>query len=52
MDAAVAAMQASRQWPILLEMNADGEYSPVVWEYADRMQAGESLQGYREALGC
>jgi hypothetical protein len=52
MDDAVAAMQASKQWPILLEMNADGDYPPVVWEYADRMQAGENLQGYRPALGC
>ena len=28
-------MGTSRQWPVLKEMDAEGDYSEVVWEYAD-----------------
>lgn len=34
-QAALAAMQTSKRWPVLLEMNAEGDYPEVVWEIAD-----------------
>lgn len=58
---AVAAMQTARRWPILQEMNADGDYPEVVWQYADAMAgrgvaaAGKPVtiaESYRAALGC
>jgi hypothetical protein len=58
---AVAAMQTSHRWPILQEMNADGDYPEVVWQYADAM-AGKGRvaaekpitvsDSYRSVLGC
>jgi hypothetical protein len=59
--AAVEAMQSSRRWPILREMQAEGGYPDVLWEFADGMRNGSSVQAgrrmsleesYREALGC
>ena len=32
---ALQAMQTSKRWPVLLQMNADGDYPEVVWEIAD-----------------
>ena len=59
---AARVLGTSHQWPILEEMNADGDYPEVVWEYADRVVTGEApdskssggsvTDGYREALGC
>jgi hypothetical protein len=51
-DEAVRVMGTSRQWPILNQMEKTGEYSDVVWEYADRMAAGTVPEGYDEGLGC
>jgi hypothetical protein len=57
---AVAALQSSRQWPILLEMNAEGDYPEVAWEIADGA-AGRNLdffggeltrQTWIQGLGC
>jgi hypothetical protein len=59
-DAAVTAMAGSRDWPILREMDAEGDYPEVLWQYADAL-AGEPLvaeskatveNSYRAALGC
>lgn len=49
---AVEAMATSRQWPVLQEMDAEGDYPEVVWEYADEMAAGQDVRGYRMGLGC
>jgi hypothetical protein len=53
---AVAAMATSRDWAVLHEMDAEGDYPEVVWQYADALAGGESgkagLEGYRDALGC
>ena len=58
---AAAAMATSRDWPILREMQAEGAYPSVVWQYADAM-AGDGVvtggrtrsieESYRQALGC
>ena len=31
------ALASSRNWPVLLEMNAEGDYPEVVWQYADAL---------------
>jgi hypothetical protein len=49
---AVRVLGTSRGWPILEEMNAQGDYPEVVWDYADQVAAGKVPEGYREGLGC
>jgi len=58
---AVSAMQSSHHWKVLAEMNPDGDYPEVLWEYADAMATNGTVQGgktltvrdsYRKALGC
>jgi len=49
---AARVLGTSRQWPILKEMNSDGDYPEVVWDYADQVAAGTVPEGYREGLGC
>jgi hypothetical protein len=55
--AATEAMQTSRTWPILLELQKDGAYPQVLWMYADAL-GGKPLpkgtldQSYVDALGC
>jgi hypothetical protein len=51
-DEAARVMGTSRQWPVLQDMNPDGAYPEVVWEYADKMAAGQVPEGYVEGLGC
>ncbi len=64
-DEAARVMGTSRQWPVLQEMNADGDYSEVVWDYADTIAAGQvpgndkgevsvdaALASVAEGLGC
>lgn len=49
---AVDALGTSRDWAVLHEMNAEGDYPEVLWGYADEVAAGRVPQGYREGLGC
>jgi hypothetical protein len=58
---AVDAMRTARRWPILREMNAEGDYPEVVWELAGAMRDDPPFPGatrdwveenYREGLGC
>ncbi len=49
---AVAALRSSEDWPILLEMNAQGDYPEMVWELADKVEAGRFPVGFKQALGC
>jgi hypothetical protein len=51
-EAAVAALQESKQWPILLEMDVRGDYPEVLWSYADDALAGRVPERYRGGLGC
>jgi DNA-directed RNA polymerase specialized sigma24 family protein len=59
--AAVEAMQSSRRWPILREMQTEGDYPKVLWAFADAIKRNTAIpagktttveQGYRSALGC
>jgi hypothetical protein len=59
---AVDAMATSRTWPVLLEMEDDGDYPEVLWEYAAAMATDGDVpaggpgikvgETYRTALGC
>lgn len=59
---AVEAMGTSRNWAILVEMEPQGGWSQVVWEYADAMAGDGAVNAgpgqlsieatYRDALGC
>ncbi len=60
-DIAVAALSTSREWSILIEMEPQGGYSGVVWEYADAIAGDGTVIGgrvltveesYQAALGC
>jgi hypothetical protein len=60
-DRAIDAMATSRDWGILHEMSMEGEFSNVVWEYADAIAsdgtivAGEVTTveaSYQRAFGC
>lgn len=51
-EAAVAALLESKEWPILLEMDERGDYPEVVWEYADEAASGRVPEGYQGGLGC
>jgi len=51
-DEAVAVLGTSREWPILREMDADGDYPEVLWQIADEAAAGDLQDSYREGLGC
>jgi hypothetical protein len=54
-------MRTSRRWPILREMEAEGDYPELLWELADAMRGDPPFPGatpdwveenYREGLGC
>jgi hypothetical protein len=60
---AVGALATSHQWAVLLEMQGQGDYPKVVWEYADAIAADRTVTGgngkglpirdtYPDALGC
>jgi hypothetical protein len=58
---AVAAMETSRGWAILREMESQGGWSETLWEYADAMAGKGQLAGdrpiaiaehARQGLGC
>ena len=58
---AIAAMASSHDWAILIEMDSQGGYSGVVWEYADAIAGDGTVIGgtvltvqesYGNALGC
>jgi hypothetical protein len=60
-QAAVSAMQSSHGWSVLIEMQADGAYPEVLWQYADAVAGSGTVVGgkmltvedsYRDALGC
>jgi hypothetical protein len=60
--AAAKALATSRQWPLLLDMNAEGDYPEVVWQYADAINGKGAVPGgklgltvdgtYKNAFGC
>ena len=58
-EEAVKAMQTSRRWKTLREMNSAGDYPEVLWGYADAMAGGRAtshdrplMAEVRAGLGC
>jgi len=60
-DQAVDAMATAREWDILNEMATEGDFSVVVFEYADAIAGDGTVTGgrvltveesYRQAFGC
>ncbi|MCR6033225.1 hypothetical protein GGQ22_17525 [Nocardioides sp. zg-579] len=51
-EEAAAVLVSSRQWPVLLEMEREGDYAEVIWDYADQVAAGRVPEGFKEGLGC
>lgn len=60
-DEAVSALNTSRSWPVLAEMNPVGDYPEAVWKYADAVAAGGAIalgdfttvaDSYESAFGC
>lgn len=49
---AVDALRTSRGWKVLQDMNAEGDYPEVLWEYADKIADGQDPAGYQAGLGC
>ncbi|MEU0094048.1 hypothetical protein [Kribbella sp. NPDC006257] len=54
MKQAVIAMNGSRHWKILVEMNGSGDYPEEVWGWADSMAKNLyfTQDGYRSGLVC
>jgi hypothetical protein len=46
------ALGTSRTWKTLQQMNKDGDYPEVIWEFADRVHKREAVDEYQQALGC
>jgi hypothetical protein len=51
-DEALRVLGTSREWPILVEMDEQGDYPEVVWQIADEAKATDLQDWYREGLGC
>lgn len=51
-DRAADVLASSHEWPVLLEMDEEGDYPEVLWELADQAGRGEVPEGYEGALGC
>ena len=49
---ALSVLGTSHDWPILREMDKDGDYPEVLWQIADEARAGQLQGWYREGLGC
>lgn len=49
---AVDALAGSRQWKVLQDMKAEGDYPETIWRYADEVAAGRLPEGFRQGLGC
>ena len=58
---AVAALKTARGWAVLQEMDAEGDYGDVLFQYVDAVAAGGTVLGgtvltvedsYKDALGC
>lgn len=57
-EEAVNEMGSSREWPVLLDMDKEGGYPLVIWQFADAMRDGPTFFGrpllgeVNQGLGC
>lgn len=47
---ALAALEGSRDWPVLQQMDAEGDFSEVVWGTADDLRAGGAAADLRPGI--
>lgn len=52
MNRAADAMKSSHRWKVLNDMNAEGDWPEVFWQYSDQLAAGVFPKGYRSGIGC
>lgn len=52
MDKAAAVLATTHDWPVLAEMTPRDGYPGLIWQYADRVVAGQVPAGYGRALAC
>ncbi|KRC64919.1 hypothetical protein ASE12_09185 [Aeromicrobium sp. Root236] len=48
----VAALSTARDWKVLDEMQKTGEYSPGVWDLADKVKVGDDPRTYQKNFQC
>ena len=51
-DKAADALKSSHDWKVLNDMNAEGDWPEVFWEYSDKIALGELPRDYKTGLGC
>jgi hypothetical protein len=61
-ERALDALATAREWPVLLAMQAEGDYPEVLWELVAAARSGgdvpagkpgiDAAQVYEEGLGC
>ncbi|QIK67697.1 hypothetical protein G7072_16275 [Nocardioides sp. HDW12B] len=49
---AADALRSSRDWAVLREMEAEGDYPEVLWEISRQVDRGEVPREYAQGLGC
>ncbi|MEV6299774.1 hypothetical protein AB0M02_10260 [Actinoplanes sp. NPDC051861] len=49
---AASALRSSRNWKVLNDMNAEGDYPEVLWEVAGKVAGGKVPEWYKDGLGC
>jgi len=52
LEQATDALVTSHSWKVLNDMNAEGDYPEVVWQYADQVAKGQDPAYYQQGLGC
>ncbi|WP_328992896.1 hypothetical protein OG394_01405 [Kribbella sp. NBC_01245] len=52
MKAAVDAMNTSKSWKILKDIEKEGAWSSAIWELADALAAGKNPADYKSGIGC
>ena len=49
-SALAAALATARDWPILLEMQAEGAYPTVLWQYANAVAGKGDVPGGKKGI--
>jgi hypothetical protein len=49
---ASAALSSSRNWKVLNDMNAEGDWPEVFWDVADKIADDDLPRGFEKGIGC
>jgi hypothetical protein len=47
---ATTALASARDWPVLREMQAEGDYPRVLWQYADALAGDGTIAGGKPGM--